>query len=117
MTPMANTTIPAQWWLYSDQAISAGESGWMDCPGTNDPGWPEFTETLTLEAILSSLIAVVTMPGHFGAIRVTISGQCARSTYTSAAGDVEVSGAAITRMVKPIPTSASAKRRRGSSAG
>src|ERR1700676_658619 len=37
--PIKHTISPAQLWLYSDQAISAGLLGWLAiCPGTNEAG-------------------------------------------------------------------------------
>ncbi len=65
----------------------------------------------------SSPTAGVCIRGHTGFMRSAISGRLTRPTLTSTAGGEEVSEAAASITVKPIPISASANRLRGSRFG
>ena len=65
----------------------------------------------------SSPSAGVRIRGHTGFMRSAISGKVTRPTFTSIAGGEEVSEAAASITVKPIPISASANRLRGSRLG
>ena len=112
-SPAANTIRPAQWWLYSDQAMSAGPLVFGSALGTYDAR----TGKLSLQKVsgvtgASSPEAGVFRAGQRGAIRCRTSLAFARSTIRSTAGGCDVRDTAARITVNPIPISTSANRRR-----
>ena len=95
-TPIRNTKKPAAWWLYSDHAYSSG------CRRAS-------VSSIGAAAASSSATGGEVSRGIAGRKRAATSAGVARSVTTSTEGGREVSEAAASSRVMPMPTSASMK--------
>ena len=118
-SPIAATSNPAQWWLYSDHSRSSRlRGGSMPLPGTKARTVGDSCSARLSSSrracsagIPSVACSGLVILGIAGVIRSTSSENVTRSWVKSTAGGIDVIDAAAISTAKPIPISTSTKRR------
>ena len=114
-SPIVTTSSPAQWWLYSDQAMScafrafgaatacAGGAGPKDCCPRDSSSSRAGRASASCSGLCSR--------GRVGVMRCLISASGSRSSTRSIAGGSDVIEAAAISTATPTPISTATKRR------